>query len=134
MNNVNVNQLFLTNEKFKFVAVTFHGSNQVYHYKTVLDVAEGDIIVVDTPSSGMTCVTVKAIVDALDIDLDKYNYKWVVQKVDTEHYETMQSREKEAKTLLLKHRQQKAVQEFENALLSSVGQEGIEAVKKIVRL
>jgi hypothetical protein len=65
---------------------TFAGSAKKYSYKVRKDwnVVEGDVLVVDAPSSGLTVVSVEKVVEVeLDITAD-FNYKWAVGKIDLE--------------------------------------------------
>ena len=96
MNEVNI--LLATNEKFKFVQVKFqdeHNSQKRYTYKTTEDVEEGDYAIVFTPSNKYEVVKVISVHSPLEVDFEvKYKYKWIVQVLDTDKYESNMALEK----------------------------------------
>lgn len=129
--------LFLAeaNPDFKIVVVQFPTSSKNYHYKTILDVQPGDKVVVDAPSTGYTVLDVVEVIPALETELS-YNFqiKWVVDKVDVEQYEKVQLMEREATKTLNQLKYTRRRKELLEDLKSEVGAEGIETVKKLVRL
>jgi hypothetical protein len=72
---------------FKFITAKFAGSKQAYTYKTDLELSSGDFIVVEAPS-GLTVVTVDEAFAEV-VESPKFAIKWVVAKVDTQHYKDM---------------------------------------------
>ena len=71
---------------------------KTYTYKARLSdgIKEGDHVVVDSPSRGLTLVTVVAVHSTPKIDLDApFTYKWIVQKVDRTAYDTTMEQEAE---------------------------------------
>jgi len=67
-----------------------------YTYKALLsdNLQEGDCVVVDSPSRGLTLVTVVAVHSTPKIDLDApFTYKWIVQKVDRSTYDDTMEKE-----------------------------------------
>lgn len=75
-----------------------------YTYKARLadNVQVGNRVVVDSPSNGLTVVTVVAVHSTPKIDLDvSWTYKWIVQKIDTAAYEeTLRKEEHFAEVML----------------------------------
>jgi len=73
---------------FTTVECKFRDANQkTYTYKAKLDdeIMVGDVVVVDTPSSGFTIVDVVAV-HAQPKLMQGINYKWIVQRVDNTEY------------------------------------------------
>ncbi len=69
-----------------------------YTYKARLedDLKVDDVVVVDSPSKGLTTATVVDVHKAPKIDLDApFTYKWIVQKVDRTRYDETLARESE---------------------------------------
>lgn len=66
---------------------TLMASGKLYTYKHRGPVAVGDTVVVDSPGSGLVCVTVIEVHGTPQIDLDAgFTYKWTVQRVDKAEY------------------------------------------------
>lgn len=112
---------------------TFAGSAKKYSYKVQKDwnVADGDVLVVDAPSSGLTFVNVTKVVEGeIDITAD-FNYKWAVGKVDLASYQEQLAKEAEVavelKTLRRKAQQKKALAE----LLGDLGDEANEVIERV---
>lgn len=125
-----VQYVLAENEKFKFVACTFDTSSTRYTYKTTLDVEVGDILLVET-NAGLAKVVVRDILDITDVDLDAYEYKWVVQKVDFTYFE--QCKEAEAAVLkVLREKQRRHV--AKQAVDGLLTDDEHEQVKALVRL
>ena len=77
-------------------SVKFTGSEKSYTYKVPegMELAEGDLAVVDAPSSGYTIVKVTKVHDESGIDIDaQFRYKWLVSKVDTASYTALLEKE-----------------------------------------
>lgn len=112
---------------------TFAGSAKEYSYKIQKDwnVLEGDILVVDAPSSGLTFVQVEKVVEGeIDITAD-FNYKWAVCKVDLQSYQEQLVKEAEVavelKALRRKAQQKKALAD----LLGDLGEEANEVIERV---
>ena len=123
------------NENFKIVKVTFPNTSKVYTYKTVIDLEKGDQVIVDAPSSGFTIVEVQEIIPAIETNLDfGFNVKWIVSKVDTEQYDVCIVMErtvtKSLNKLKYSRRRTELIQDLEN----SIGSDGLNNVKKLIRL
>lgn len=60
---------------------------KVYNYlSTDASIVEGNNVIVDAPSTGMTAVVVTKVSRVVDLK-DNINYKWVVQKVDASEHD-----------------------------------------------
>lgn len=112
---------------------TFAGSAKKYSYKVqkAWNVADGDVLVVDAPSSGLTFVNVTKVVEG-EIDITAvFNYKWAVGKVDLASYQEQLAKEAEVavelKTLRRKAQQKKALAE----LLGDLGDEANEVIERV---
>lgn len=126
--------LMAENEKFKFVSVRFPTSDRGYTYKTMLDLVEGDKVLVDT-ASGMQIVTVREVLDISDVDLEaNYEYKWVVQKVDFTEFEQYKQMEDDLLKYLRKKQRAHAVKAVTAGLFEDATEEEKATVKALVRL
>jgi len=67
------------------VGIVFTPDGQAYTYKTDLDLAVGDRVVVNTPNTGLQIVTVKEVHDTPQLD-GGFDYTWIVQKIDFTNY------------------------------------------------
>lgn len=112
---------------------TFAGSAKKYSYKVQKgwEVLEGDTLVVDAPSSGLTFVQVEKVVEG-EIDITAgFNYKWAVCKVDLRSYREQLAKEAEVagelKALRRKAQQKKALAE----LLGDLGEEANEVIERV---
>lgn len=112
---------------------TFSGSVKKYSYKVRKDwnVADGDVLVVEAPSSVFTFVIVEKVVEGeIDITAD-FNYKWAVDKVDMESYHEQLAKEAEVavelKALRCKAQQKKALAD----LLGDLGEEANEVIERV---
>lgn len=112
---------------------TFAGSLKKYSYKVrkYWNVVEGDVLVVDAPSSGLTFVSVEKVVEGeIDITAD-FNYKWAVGKVYLESYHEQLAEEAEVavelKALRRKAQQKKALAD----LLGDLGEEANEVIERV---
>ena len=97
------------------------------------NVVEGDVLVVDAPSSGLTFVSVEKVVEGeIDITAD-FNYKWAVGKVDLESYHEQLAKEAEAEVAVeLKALRRKAQQKKAMAdLLGDPGEEANEVIERV---
>lgn len=90
MNEVNL--VMAQNPKFKFVNVVFETNrellkhNKKYSYKTMLDLKEGELVVVKV-GEDFKCVTVvEEDVTAQCIANETREWRWVVCRVDTTDY------------------------------------------------
>lgn len=129
-----LNIILAANPEFKFVRVQFNNSPKVYTYKTVLAIEVDDTVVVDTPTSGLTCAKVVEVAKLEEVDLDRYDYKWIVQKVDLAHYEQVVEMSAQVKKTINDSRRAKIVKEAKQALVDNLGEDVVTQVEKLVRL
>ena len=125
MNEVNV--LLATNEQFKFVLVKFqdeHNDLKLYTYKTTEDVEEGNYAIVFTPSNKYEVVKVVSVHSPLEVDFEvKYSYKWIVQVLDTNKYESNIALEKSILAEVKKSKNKRLIDRTKNEIFYSLGQE-----------
>ena len=127
----------------KFIAVRFKEASygytsskaKTYHYLTDIEgLQKGDVVVVDSPSSGFVCVeVVSAEVDEIAV---KNASKWVVCKVDVEGYKARAEREAKRKTLIaqLHKMQSKVMAETQFAALAQISPEAAALVEELKAL
>lgn len=136
MNEVNV--LLADNPNFKFVECVFYPFTGVnpYTYKTMNpDIKEDDFVVVDTPSKGFQVVQVRAIKSPLEVNLEaKYEFKWVVQRIDAEDYEKCKTVEAEVRRTVNISKNKRGLEEARKAVLDGLDEETANAAKALVRL
>ena len=110
--------LLSENEGFKFVSVRFSPfkGNTTYTYKTLDDVEEGDIYVVQTPNNGL------GLVEVVEVHAEPYSGKtnWLAQKVDLTVVTELQEKEKNLKALLRKSKGKKLLAAARAELLDSL--------------
>jgi hypothetical protein len=87
------NLLLSANPEFKFVNASFQGreakgfeESRTYTYKTLLNVQVTDLVVVEVEGR-FKVAKVREILEPLEVDLNKFNYKWLVSAFSTEPYE-----------------------------------------------
>lgn len=128
--------LFLaeSNENFKIVQVQFPSSQKIYHYKTILDIQKDDYVVVDAPG-GFEVLQVLDTIPGIETDLT-YNFqlKWIVSRVDVETYQECIKMEREATKVLNQLKYTKRRKALLSELEETIGTDGVEHVKKLVRL
>lgn len=66
----------------KTAVVKFPTSSTLYHYRTELDLQEGDHVVVDSPTSGYTVAVVRKVIDDVSLKATAF----IVCKVDDTAY------------------------------------------------
>lgn len=100
--NYKINLLLAQSPSVRFIRVSFGGRYlQTYTYKAPANVNVGDTVVVDTPANGFTFAIVDEILELSKINLDaKFEYKWIIQVVDTTSYKELKNKEALAVTLL----------------------------------
>jgi hypothetical protein len=111
----------------------FHRStDKTYDYYTDLDLAIGDHVVVDSPSTGFVVVLVKDIIESETIRVSK----WVVDKVDIASYNERILREKERQELLaVLDKKAKRVEETQKyQFLAAVDPEAAKMLERIQEL
>lgn len=123
--------LSLLQNDFTTVDVVFESSVQdsfgravsqskAYTYKAHLKdgVQVGDKVVVDSPSKGLSVVTVVAVDKTPRIDVHApFDYKWIIQKVDTSRYEEMLKKEEQFLEAMAEveraHQRQRLLEKFQ---------------------
>ena len=109
-------------------SVKFTGSEKSYTYKVPegMELAEGDLAVVDAPSAGYTIVKVTKVHDESGIDIDaQFRYKWLVSKVDTASYTALLEKEAQMEADLKKLRSKVAVKKQIKSLLGELDGEDL---------
>ena len=85
----------------KTVECVFEGSDKRYTYKTILDLKVGDKVVVNAPGNNFKIIDVVKIDNAPKLDINaSFSYKWIVQKIDTEQYESLNKAEEKLEAYL----------------------------------
>ena len=79
----------------KTVSIKFTPYGQPYTYKTDLDLADGDTVVVNTPNSGLQLVKVHEVHDTPQLD-EGFDYAWIVQKIDLTNYRKLLKEDEDA--------------------------------------
>lgn len=129
-----LNILLAANENFKFVKVEFNGSQKEYLYKTTLELEDGDTVVVDTPSTGLTCAIVTEVLRLEEVDLESFDYKWIVSKVDLEYYEKVKEMQSTVRKTINDSRRAKLIKNMREQISESLGEDTAKKVEKLVRL
>ena len=84
------------NPSFKFVTTVFapYTGSREYTYKTLLDLETEDYVVVQTPNGEYKVVQVRTVCEPDEIELNPdIKYKWVIQKLEFEHYDAVLEKE-----------------------------------------
>ena len=132
-----VNAILALNEKFRFIKVQFANSVKTYTYKTIDDSIEvGDKVLVDSPSQGMVVVTVAEVCKANEVDLNeqRFKYKWIVQKIDLLAYETLCRAEEAVEQRVAKAKIAKTQVRLQDELRQLMSDEEIAETVRLVRL
>jgi hypothetical protein len=130
-----INLLLAQNENFRFVKCEFPRGQQLYTYKTVSPVKEGDYVVVETPSTGFQVVKVVQVCKLHEVNLSSaYSYKWVVQVVDDSNYKELLEKEQTAIKLLNDSKTKKLVNDMTAELELQLGIDGVSQLTKLTRL
>ena len=82
-------KIMLLTTGYTTIVVNFPGSTGDYTYKAMVDegIQAGDAVVVNSPSKGLTVVTVKEVHAVPNIDVNaNFRLQWIVQRVDTTKY------------------------------------------------
>lgn len=82
------------------VAFTQQNSHALYAYYTDFDLELEDLVVVDSPNSGYTIVTVKNIEESAESVMKAT--KWIVDKIDTSGYNARCAAERQRALLIAK--------------------------------
>lgn len=102
------------------VTVKYSTSIQGYAYLTDIEgIEKGDTLVVDSPSSGFTCVTVTSVEETAEA-ISNAN-KWIVCKVDVAAYRERVKKAERRKVLIAKLRKMQE-QALENDMFAKLGE------------
>jgi hypothetical protein len=139
MNTANL--ILSQNDAFKFVTVRFmdesnqalnQESTKTYTYKTTLELLPDDLVVVESPT-GFKVVRVESILDISEVD-NKYEYKWVVSKVDLDYYEKCKLAESGVKKQVNKLEFEKTRRAFQEELEGRLGKDAVVTLQGIAKL
>lgn len=119
----------LMQDELYCVEVEFNGTpGRRYSYKSLVAYEKGDKLVVDTPSSGLTVVTVVECSKGVPTAGLKFeNYKWTVSKVDMSEYNRLRDLEAE---LVKRAKAKKQLAAAREALLE-LGMDSDELIKLV---
>ena len=133
---MNTTNLILSqNESFKFVSVSFmDGQTKTYTYKTTLDLAVDDLVVVESPT-GFKIVKVVSVLEFHEVNFDvHYEYKWVVSRVDLEYYNECVNVEKEVRKQANKLAYEETRAKLTEQLKDRIGEDALITLKGIAKL
>lgn len=132
MNKTNL--LLSQNENFKLVEVVFleQPAVKTYTYKTTLDVAEDDLVVVHAPD-GFKVVKVVRVLGLHEFQ-GNFQIKWLVSKVDLEYYESCKETESNVQKEMNRFEFEKTKKEFNDQLVERLGKDAVTSLKGIVKL
>ena len=125
------------NENFKYISCVFapYTGEKEYTYKTLLDVEENDFVVVQTPSKEYQIVQIRSIIDPMEFDpIHGVRYKWAMQKLDTEHYDSCVEMEKQVNKKLRTAEVRKRQEELKESASIYLKDDERAEVAKLVRL
>lgn len=111
---------------------TSYSSSKTYVYQTDIEgIEEGDTVVVDAPSTGMTCVKVVSVEESAD-SVTRAT-KWIVAKVDVQSYKDRIEANKRRETIIAKLRKRQSVI-LENNMFAKLAEMDPEAMKLVEEL
>lgn len=126
------------NPDFRFVSVLFapYTGMKTYTYKTLLTNLEpGDKVLVWVRNSELKVVEVTEVLEPLEVELDPtIKYAWVVQKVDTSHFDACLEMEAALADKLRKVELRKRKEQLREDLMSHLTEEERTEAVKLVRL
>lgn len=124
--------LFIASQRpdFKIIGVNFNSGDKVYHYKTLLDVQEGDQILVPVQNKSPSVVRVVSVKDALSCNLS-YELKWVIQKIDFTDFDACVEMESKCQTLINRAEVRKQNTELLEEFQTYLGEEGIKELQSL---
>lgn len=106
------------------VEVQFASNGRSYTYKAHAEMAlkEGDHVVVETPSTGLTLVQVVKVHDTVKINAGSdVTYKWILGKVDLAVYSGLIQRENEILAKIEELKERKKQEDALKNLVESLG-------------
>lgn len=128
------NAILAENPDFKIVIVCFDAHPKQYHYKTFFDVKIDDKVVVDSPTNGLTVVTVTDVLSPMEFE-GTYSLKWLVSgAIDLTYYDELKKMERTVLKTVNQMRFESQRAELLTGLQDQIGQDGVNKVKGLVRL
>lgn len=124
-------KIMLLTEGYTTIVVNFPGSTNPYTYKAMKDegIVAGDAVVVNSPSKGLTVVTVTEVHTTPKIDINSgFVYQWIVQKVDTTKYKKRNELEERLTESLLEMERQKQREELAAEVRAALGDETMKQI------
>lgn len=82
----------------------------------------------------MTCAVVTKVLKLEEVDATKFDYKWVVSKVDTDYYEKVLDMQAQVQKTINDSKRSKLVKEMKAQLAEEIGVDAVAKVEKLVRL
>lgn len=126
------------NPDFKIVNIVFapYTSTKSYSYKTLMtDLEVGDKVAVWVKNQELKIVEVVSIMDPLEVDLDpNIRYAWVVQKIDTTHFDECLAMENKLMEKLRVATVRKRRAELREDVMNNLTEEERTETSKLVRL
>tara|TARA_R110000824_G_C15233132_1_gene679117 strand:- start:32492 stop:33103 length:612 start_codon:yes stop_codon:yes gene_type:complete len=126
------------NPDFKIVNIVFapYTSTKSYSYKTLMtDLEVGDKVAVWVKNQELKIVEVVSIMDPLEVDLDpNIRYAWVVQKIDTAHFDECLAMENKLMEKLRIATVRKRRAELREDVMNNLTEEERTEATKLVRL
>jgi len=126
------------NPDFKIVNVVFapYTGTKSYSYKTLLtDLELGDKVAVWVKNTELKIVEVVSILDPLEVDLDpNIRYAWIVQKIDTTHFDQCLEMENKLMEKLRVATVRKRRAELRDDVMNNLTEEERTETSKLVRL
>lgn len=122
---------------FVLVSVCFPGNTNSYTYKALAseNVEAGDSVVVLTPREGYKIATVQEVKTSDFIDLSvPFDYKWIIQKVDTTNYKAIEEREAKLRQVLASAQLRKQREELLAIYKEELGENLLKEVAAIAEI
>ncbi len=124
-------KILLLTEGYTTIVVNFPGSTNPYTYKAMIDegIAASDSVVVNSPSKGLTVVTVTEVHVTPQIDINSnFVYQWIVQKVDTTKYKKRKELEDRLAESLLQTERQKQREALAAEVRAAIGEDTMKQI------
>lgn len=135
MNTIDMMVLSIAEEiGFVLLKVCFKGGTKNYTYLADKNagIEAGDTVVVNSPVDGLVCVKVDEVLPSDEIDMNvNFNYRWIVQKVDTTAYDATVAREAHIRNVLRKAELRKARTEMLKNFEQEVGADVMLEVRRV---
>lgn len=107
----------LIGEDLKAVKVEFNEGGQLYSYLCAHDVAVDDTVIVRNFKDKLTTVKVVQVIEAADLPLDvDYEYKFIIDVVDTTKYDNIMEARKELVRGIERERRKSVLSQLKSTL------------------